>query len=232
MKKLTTIFICSFLLTLPALAQLKVGVEAGMNLSHFKYSSENYAQRVGGMKAGFQVGATADYEFKKHWMLMSGIAFSQTQSSMKLAYSMSFYFPDTDIKINHLTVPLKVGYNLRINENFSLIPSVGIYGSYDFSAGKSSLDTQYPSDNGPVMRQDKWNPMKGYAYEIPSGSPHPYIASLGAFRHWTYGGIAELKAVICKHYTVGFSYYESIKKAQKQNDLRNYGLQLSVGYRF
>lgn len=232
MKKIILTFITGCLLTVSASAQVKFGVEAGMNLSHFKYSQDSRSQRVGGMKPGFQVGITADYEFKKHWMLMSGLSFMQTRSNMKLApFTDAFYFPDTEIKLNHLTIPLKVGYNIRINENFSLIPSIGWYGSIDLSAGNSSLKTLHPSDDKAEIRQGSWKPMDGYSYEISPDSP-PYKADIQAFRHWTYGSIGELKAVIGKHYTVAFSYYEGIKKAQKQNDLRNYGMQLSVGYRF
>ena len=56
---------------LPLSAQVKVGVEGGMNLSHYLVSgSDGYkAEQVGGMKPGFQLGVTVDYEIGKHWML-------------------------------------------------------------------------------------------------------------------------------------------------------------------
>lgn len=49
---------------LPLSAQVKVGVEGGMNLSHYLVSgSDGYkAEQVGGMKPGFQLGVTVDYE--------------------------------------------------------------------------------------------------------------------------------------------------------------------------
>lgn len=229
MKKIIITFIVGCLFIIPASAQVRLGVEAGMNLSHFKYSQSGKTQKVDGMKPGFQIGVTADYEFEKHWMLITGVSFMQTHSNMKLAtYTNAFYFPNTEIKLNHLTIPLKVGYNIHINDNLSLIPSVGWYGSINFSAGNASL--KYI--DGDEIRHTNWKPMDGYSYEISADLPHPITASVGACRHWTYGATGELKAIIRKHYTVGFSYYEDIKKVQKQNDLRNYGFQLSVGYKF
>ena len=76
--------------------------------------------------------------------------------------------------------------------------------------------------------------MKGYSGEFPIGnSPgYSYNIELDALRHWTYGGVAGLKAVVNGHYTISFQYYESIKEIQSQCDLRNYGYQLSVGYIF
>lgn len=232
-KKYSLLYVFILLTTLPTIAQIKVGIEAGMNLSHFKHGSGDYAQKEGGMKPGFQVGATIDYEFKKNWTLMSGLSFMQTKSNMELAQSSVFFFPKAEVKLNHLMIPLKIGYNIRLSDNLSLTPSIGVYGSYDFSAGSSSLEYIYPSEDGKsAIRHASWKPMKGFSYEYPTELSHPYMASIGACRNWTYGGIGGLKAVIQKHYTISFSYYESIKKTLKYNGLRNYGFQLSVGYQF
>lgn len=234
MKKKSLLFYVFILLTtLPTVAQIKVGIEAGMNLSHFKYSSEYYAQKKGGMKPGFQIGGTIDYEFKSHWTLTSGLSFMQTKSNMELAEASLFLFPNTEIKLNHLMVPLKIGYNIRLSDNLSLAPSIGVYGSYDFSAGSSSLEYLYPTEDGKnTIRHASWKPMKGFSYEYPTELSRPYMASIEACRSWTYGGIGGVKAVIHKHYTISFSYYESVKKVLKYNGLRNYGFQLSAGYQF
>lgn len=225
MKVKFLFMLLSVLFIIPISAQVRIGVDAGMNLSHFK-SNNNHAQKKGGMGAGFQIGGTVDYEFKRHWMLMSGASFMQTQSNMELSYSMLPYFPDTKIKLNHIVIPLKVGYNIQISKKLSLIPSIGIYGSYNFSAGKCPLEI-----DGKGI--EKWNPMKGYSGEFPiANSPDYYYIKLGALRHWTYGGVVGLKAVVNGHYTVSFQYNESIKEIQSQCDIRDYGYQLSVGYIF
>ena len=219
------------LLPLSASAQLTYDVKAGVNLSHFKSSQDTEKKQEGGMGAGFQAGVDISYEFERHWVLSAGLTFAQTRSTLNLTdgTSVGYFFPQTDVKLNHLMIPLKVGYNIRFCKNFSLIPSVGWYGSLDFNAGESSLGLF--EEGG--MRFAKWKPMSGYSYQPPVGSaPVPYTATLAPFRQWTYGLTGGLKAVVYQHYTLSLDYYEAIKKGQKQNDLRNYGLQMSVGYRF
>ena len=217
MKRLTLFLLLALYLSLQVSAQVRFGVDAGMNLTHFKSSSDHQAQKIGGMGAGFQIGGTVDYEFKRHWMLMSGASFMQTQSNMEMSYSMLPRFPDAKIKLNHIVIPLKVGYNIQVSRKLSLIPSIGIYGSYNFSAGKCPLDINSPSDGKENIKH------------VPGSTQK---VELGALRHWTYGGIAGLKAVISKHYTVSFQYYEAIKQIQSQCSIRDYGYQLSVGYIF
>ena len=232
MKRLTLFLLLALYLSLQVSAQVRFGVDAGMNLTHFKSSSDHQAQKIGGMGAGFQIGGTVDYEFKRHWMLMSGASFMQTQSNMEMSYSMLPRFPDAKIKLNHIVIPLKVGYNFKISKTLSLIPSVGMYASYNFSAGDCPLDIKSPADGKKI--HEKWNPMKGYtdAFYISDLPYELYRINLNPLRHWTYGGIAGLKAVIGRHYTLSFQYYEAIKRIQYQCSIRDYGYQLSVGYIF
>lgn len=224
-------FIITFLITcfylLPVSAQqLKFGVEAGGNWSHYK-NDKSQAEQVGNMGGGFQLGGTVDYEFKRHWMLMSGLAWMQTRSSMTLFNASVPYFPNTEIKMNHLNIPLKVGYNIRINKNFSLVPYIGLYGSINFNAGKCDVREAATGKNS------HWKPMDGYSYIAPTeGATYEYEATIDAFRRWNYGAVGGAKAVIGNHYTVSLQYYESIKKVQKQCNLRNYGYQFSIGYQF
>lgn len=140
--KMIVVVVLAAMCVLPLSAQVKVGVEGGMNLSHYLVSgSDGYkAEQVGGMKPGFQLGVTVDYEIGKHWMLMSGLSWLQNRSTMKMMDHMVTYFPKTEIKMNNLILPLKMGYNIRVSDKLSLIPSVGVYASYGFGAGNCSLD--------------------------------------------------------------------------------------------
>lgn len=178
------------------------------------------------MGGGFQLGGTVDYEFKRHWMLMSGLSFMQTRSNMKLFDKMAAYFPDTEIKMNHLNIPIKVGYNIHFNKSFSLIPYIGAYGSINFNAGKCKVKDG-SNDN-------HWKPMDGHSYTVATEPdfPYEYVATIGAFHRWNYDAVRGMKAVIADRYTVSLQYYESIKKVQKQCNLRNYSYQLSIGYQF
>lgn len=224
MRKVATIILSVFALSISVSAQqVKFGVEAGANLSHFKTSGEYHAKKKGGMGVGFQIGGTVDYEFKHHWILMSGVSFMQTKSNMELADNTIFYFPDTEIKLNHLMLPIKAGYNISICKNLSITPFIGIYGSYNFNAGSSSLKIG--------DKTDKWKPMNGYSYALPDDNI-PYKATITPLEHWTCGAMIGAKAVVANHYTISFQYNEAIKEIQNQCNLRNYGYQLSVGYQF
>lgn len=226
MKKVITFILSVFALSFSVSAQhVRLGVETGANLSHFKSSGEYHAQKKGGMGAGFQIGGTVDYEFKHHWMLMSGVSFMQTKSNMKLADNTIFHFPDTEIKLNHLMLPIKIGYNISICKGLRIAPFIGIYGSYNFNAGSSSLKAG--------NKTNKWKPMNGYSYSLPNTDiTYDYKATIKPFSHWTYGAMVGVKAVVADHYTISFQYNEAIKEIQNQCNLRNYGYQLSVGYQF
>lgn len=229
MKKIIIFFILTaYLLPQASAQQVKFGVEAGGNWSHYK-NDKSKAEQVGSMGGGFQLGGTVDYEFKHHWMLMSGLTWMQTRSSMELFNASVPYFPDTEIKMNHLNIPIKIGYNIRINKSLSLIPYIGVYGSINFNAGK--CDVKNPYYTGETNHR---KPMDGYSYIVPTEAdiPYEYEATIDAFRRWNYGAVGGMKAVIAGRYTVSLQYYESIKKVQKQCNLRNYGYQLSVGYQF
>lgn len=228
MKTIITLILGGVFCCMQASAQqVKFGVEAGGNWSHYK-NDNSKAEQVGSMGGGFQIGGTVDYEFKHHWMLMSGLTFMQTRSSMELYHYSVPYFPDTEIKMNHLNIPIKVGYNIRISKNFSLIPYIGIYGSINFNAGKCDVK------EGHLGKTNHWKPMDGHSYIVPTDPdfPYEYKATIDAFRRWNYGALGGMKAVIAGRYTVSLQYYESIKKVQKQCNLRNYGYQLSIGYQF
>lgn len=117
--KMIVVVVLAAMCVLPLSAQVKVGVEGGMNLSHYLVSgSDGYkAEQVGGMKPGFQLGVTVDYEIGKHWMLMSGLSWLQNRSTMKMMDHMVTYFPKTEIKMNNLILPLKwdIIFGFRIN---------------------------------------------------------------------------------------------------------------------
>lgn len=212
-------------------AQVKVGIEAGANLSHYLVSGSKYAEYVEDMKVGYQFGVSVDYLMGKHWMLMSGLYLQHTQSKLDLGdgtYKNTF-FPNTEIKVNNLVVPLKLGYQFKLSEKFCLIPSVGAYASYGFNAGKCNLQAVWQDEQGydTYKKNATWKPMDGYSH-----TDGVMEKRLEPFRKWSYGGMAGLKAVVNGHYTISIDYSVGIKEVQKQNGLRGSALQLSVGYRF
>lgn len=131
-----------------------------------------------------------------------------------------YRYPNVEVKMNYLQIPVKLGYNFHINDKLSLIPYVGLYAAYGFNAGKSDLQMV---DNGKLL-DTSWKPIEGYGYSAGQ--------SIRGFKHWEVGAIAGVKAVIGKHYTISFDYNIGLNKAQSTYGLRNSTFQLSVGYRF
>jgi len=65
--KMIVVVVLAAMCVLPLSAQVKVGVEGGMNLSHYLVSgSDGYkAEQVGGMKPGFQLGGDCGLRDRK-----------------------------------------------------------------------------------------------------------------------------------------------------------------------
>lgn len=224
--KLMIAAILAAMCSLPLSAQVKIGIEAGANLSKFAGSGTHpSAKGDTKMKAGYQLGITADYEFKNHLMLMSGLSFIQRSGDLNqdLNYvsGTGKAYLQAGTRINYLQVPLRLGYNFHISENFSLIPSVGIYAAYGLGAGSNDICIKGKTDAKPSDYPSSWKPLQGKSEY-----------GLGAFRRWDWGGIAGVKAVIAKHYTVSVDYSLGVMKAQPVYGLRNSTLKMSVGYRF
>ena len=230
MKKL--LFLLSVMLcACHASAQLKVGVEAGNNLSYYLVSGSKYAERVEDMKVGYQLGVSVNYLMRNHWVLISGLYLQHTQSKMDLGdgtYKNTF-FPNTEIKVNNLVVPLKLGCQFKLSDKFCLILSVGAYTSYGFNAGKCNLQAVWQDGQGcdTYKKEAIWRPMDGYSH-----TDGVMEKRLEPFRKWGYGGMVGLKAVVNDHYTISIDNSVGIKEIHKQNGLRNSSIQLSAGYRF
>lgn len=234
MKKVYVVFLIMFLASLSMNAQVKFGIETGMNAS--QTVSGEYAE-INGRVSGFQVGGTVDYQFGGHWTLMSGLSFIQKGGELnqdlfvRSADGSAFLlvappYDRVSLKMNYIELPLKIGYKIRLNDRLSLIPSIGGYASYGFNAGSCALNAFRSNGTDGVFTSVKWKPFDGYSNRAYANSP------LDKLNRWDFGGIVGLKAIISDHYTVSFNYSHSIKSIQKQMDLRNSTFQLSVGYRF
>lgn len=216
------------LCSLPVAAQVKLGIGAGANLSNYITDSHSNPSDSKNMKVGFQAGLTVDYEFQNHLMLMSGLFFVRKGGNLKLGENYygkdginAYYrYPDVEVKMNYLQIPVKLGYNFHINDKISLIPNVGLYAAYGFNAGESDL--QMVGD-GKLIHAG-WKPLDGYGNTSDQ--------AIRGFNHWDVGATAGIKAVIGKHYTISFDYNIGLNKAQSTYGLRNSTFQLSVGYRF
>ena len=132
------------LCSLPVAAQVKLGIEAGANLSNYITDSHSNPSDSKNMKVGF-VRKGGNLKLGENYYGKDGIN----------AY---YRYPDVEVKMNYLQIPVKLGYNFHINDKLSLIPNVGLYAAYGFNAGESDL--QMVGD-GKLIHAG-WKPLDGY----------------------------------------------------------------------
>jgi hypothetical protein len=205
-----------------ASAQVKWGVEVGANASKFVGSGSMPSDK-GSMKAGYQLGISADYSLGKHFSLLSGIGWSRQNNEAKLGLNYAggnqMKYPKVEANLNYLRVPLALGYAFHISDKISVMPHVGVYAAYGFGAGDCDLSIR--DDNSEEVKNQSWKPMDGLQ-----------SAGLSAFRKWDWGGLVGVKALLADHYYISIGYLQGVKKSYPQYDFRNSSFSFSLGYRF
>ena len=101
------------LCSLPVAAQVKLGIEAGANLSNYITDSHSNPSDSKNMKVGFQAGLTVDYEFQNHLMLMSGLFFVRKGGNLKLGENYVSIRPRACFFPLFSFLPLWLHYNLN-----------------------------------------------------------------------------------------------------------------------
>jgi hypothetical protein len=143
MKK--TIFLAgAVILAIPAFAQngfyLSPSVGAGIgNTKQDFFSLDPNGNKIK-RTAVFSYSGSLNLGYKlNHWRLEAGIQYST--SGFKYDYLVfGNIFPDTtpngsaEIRYRHLSIPVKVGYEIKLGNKFTLIPFAGIMTSYNLGA--------------------------------------------------------------------------------------------------
>lgn len=215
-------------------AQWRVGIEAGANVSGYSSPKPKNITENKGVGIGYQVGASAEYEFRNHLVLGSGLYFIHTVSSQSLTgRNKQLFAPKAVINLDQLMLPLHLGYRFTLNDNLKLTPYVGGYFSYNISAGSAKFDI---IENGKV-NHTQWIPQNGYSgtytWEDEEGNTYSNGDKVeGLVHHLSYGLLAGLSLEIHRHYTVSLQYTQAFNNLQNSNRLHGYGLMLSVGYKF
>lgn len=125
MKKIIIVlFVISFFIETPA--QIKYGIEAGLNISTIK---GNYPHTLSST-TGILVGINADYYFLDFLSVEAGLYLSQ-KGVIRILFS--------DIQgietYNYLEIPINIKYNLPIEEPGKTFIIAGVYGANLLSAG-------------------------------------------------------------------------------------------------
>ena len=138
------------LCSLPVAAQVKLGIEAGANLSNYITDSHSNPSDSKNMKVGFQAGLTVDYEFQNHLMLMSGLFFVRKGGNLKLGENyygklihagwkpLDGYGNTSDQAIrgfNHWDVGATAGIKAVIGKHYTI--------SFDYNIGLNKAQSTY-----------------------------------------------------------------------------------------
>lgn len=233
-KNILFILLCSFMTVLPLSAQVKFGVEAGVVSS--QTPSGDKAENIARI-SGFSVGVTGDLVLKNNWILMSGLSWIQkggelhqelfTNMGNTTIYNAVPAFERISSKINTIELPIKIGYAICVNEHLTLVPSIGGYVSYGFNAGTCTMNAFKTNGEKGEFVQVNWKPYDGY-----SDAQSKWPSQIEKFNHFDAGVNIGIKAVVSEHYTASFNYSHGLTEIQKQLQLKNSTLQLSVGYKF
>jgi hypothetical protein len=220
MKKIKVLWLFVLCLTVSTgmSAQLKIGVLGGMNAS--QVHGDGFA--TNGLKSGFQIDAILGYHTKGHSMYISGLRFIQRGGALRENGSPlgSYIYHQINPRLNYLEIPLKYGYDIKINNHCNLIPTIGVFWAHGISSSSSKVDYKYSftgESKYPDIKYVSWN---------------PYNNDYLKFNRNDFGLNAGLIMTMDKHVVISFEYEHGLKKLQSQLKTKDSSLMLSVGYLF
>lgn len=224
MKKifyLTLLFFAAFSMNVSA-QKLTYGAHVGINFSGYQ-GGDQYRVYDEKAKTGYEVGADVGYSLGSNFMLLSGLNFAQSGGKFS---TMSPYigttgnqiteFKEVNTKVLSFEIPVKIGYDFKIGQNFSIIPNAGMFFRYTIASIKSDVIT---ADG----KNQKWKSTDDFNED----SHH-----LDAFKKFDYGFVGGVDLLFNKHYSLSASYKHGLKKMQPQFDMKSWTADVSVGYRF
>lgn len=140
MKHFFTIAVMILFLSVSCVAQIRFGVEAGVNYSMAEQD---------GWKLGYQVGISASKEFVNHLTLSTALSYQHVNLKMfmdEFTPGVSNH-PENIRKLDELVLPLRIGYRFYLSDGFQLEPSAGIYGNYIFYENRWSELSRRATDH-------------------------------------------------------------------------------------
>lgn len=198
-KKFTIILVGIGAFILPASAQLRWGVEAGVNVSHAFERTET--------KVGFNLGATGEYAFAKHWFADAALKLSSQPCGDRSWLGVNYYdtpnsapeyYVERDYTPYYLTLPVRVGYSFDASSKVKLsvaagpMMGLGLWGK-GHARAVSYVTAEQPGK--PVVTYD------GKLGNIFKDVPYGYATS-----RFEYGANLRIAATIADHYRIGAEY--------------------------
>lgn len=120
MKKLLLAVVALTVMTSSAFAQLSGGIRAGLNFSNQNIKSQDFdLDESGDMKAGLLLGLYLVGNLSENIAIQPELVYS----------SMGANDPDGDLKLNYISIPVLLRYNINDMINVHLGPQFGILAS-------------------------------------------------------------------------------------------------------
>lgn len=202
------------------------GVHAGVDVYSF-YSVDQikvYDQKT---NFGFVVGSDLKYTLHNNIILFSSFdvtlhvgEFSAFSDYHREQNGVDTEFPQIKTKKMCVEVPIAIGYDLRLSDKFSFIPSIGIYSRYAFTSIKDRVITNI--GYGKTV-SDEWKCLDGY---VCNGH------RIEAFKHFDTGFKIKAELIFTSHYSLSATYQKGFIEQNKQFGIKEQNMRLCLGYYF
>lgn len=166
MKRLLVVLFVT-LIPLLSIAQWKVGLEAGTSFNYLSSSEVHVSDYA---RIGLKAGAIVSYSTKYRLYLESGLNFSSHKGAILSNFKNQYKtLRSVDSKLHYIQLPLFAGYEIRISDQWSIIPKVGIWvavgvGGHSMVTGTEPEGTSYQVRVLPFER-DSYT-LSGEKYDI------------------------------------------------------------------
>lgn len=199
-------------------AQVRWGVEAGVNVSHGFETSKTMT--------GFNIGATASCDINSRWMAEAALKIGSQPCGDKYIggyanqHNAGLTIHDSEYKPYYLTLPIRIGYRLGLTQDLDLLigagPTIGL-GLFGKGTARHIPQSESPS---PITTYKSNN-------VFDSNSEAPFSSS-----RFEYGANAKITFVLSRHYAIGINY-SLMHIAGEKAAIDNVGiLSVDIGYTF
>lgn len=153
-------FLLTIMSAITAPAQVRLGVEAGLNVSHAFETTEN--------KAGFNVGVIGDFSFNRNWAIDSELKLSSQPCGNKYSFLINnefAYSVSESYTPYYITLPVRAKYTFGLSPMVKMSVAVGpMIGVGLFGKSQNFRDgIEYKSSN--VFNASKWEYMSDSRFE-------------------------------------------------------------------
>ncbi len=202
-----------FAVTISASAQFNWGIKAGFNASTIRNANFGMENTEVKYRPGFHVGLMGQYMFDSNLGLETGLYYSTLGVNINAKEGSG----KTTMSPSYLQLPLSLLYKIRVGENLSLNPSLGIYAGYGVGGKIKITGTQDENEEYDYFGKDEGE--KDFNNRFDMGATAGLTLQFEKF-------------MIGLGYDYGFMKINNNKLEDGAKDVYNGNIKISVGYLF